>query len=646
LPPGLTLSTDGTISGTPTGISSFSYIFTVADSSAPMKTANLLIPLVVAPELLITTVSVPDAHINAPYDVVLEASGSAVAAWSISSGQMPPGMQLVNPTATGAEILGTTTQTGTYTFTLEAKSLNLPPQVVTRAYTMVVDSKAAIATSQLPDIIRTASYSASLAAVNGTPPYHFTAQTALPSGLSLSDTGQLSGTTNFPQASFPAPFQVMDSAPTPTSSSRTIAIKFVDRLTLPTLFIPPAIVNKFYGMMLFANGGRTPYTWSVFSGSLPPGLSLVPDTGYINGVPTRLGTFTFNVQVQDSTNPAQAAVTSVTIQVVPPPLVMQGSLPRRIPRGVAFDGFIDVMGGTPPYSWSISSGALPAGLQLNTSTGEVSGTPNTLGHSDFIARTTDSSSPVQTAQYPYGVDVVVPLGRNNSIQKANLLGNGPHNASISPFGDPSDITDPDVDYYRVIADQSTVLTLEVFAKRISDNPLDPVIEVQDGNGVRLQTCNAPSNPTGPFTSACLNDDIQDGVERDSRLSVRLPGTSGNTQNIYVRVFDWGGNARPDMTYMLSVDGAVEPLTITQQVMMSGRVGSPYSWQLTKNGGYAQAATWQVTAGAMPPGLTLSAAGVISGTATTSGTYNFTVTVTDGAHPPQSASASFSIVIDP
>src|SRR5439155_20025642 len=70
--------------------------------------------------------------------------------------------------------------------------------------------------------------------------------------------------------------------------------------------------------------------------------------------------------------------------------------------------------------------------------------------------------------------------------------------------------------------------------------------------------------------------------------------------------------------------AARPLSIrTGSSLPSGTVGTPYSQALSAAGGTAPY-TWTVTAGAVPAGLTLSSAGVLSGTPTASGTANFTV----------------------
>lgn len=74
---------------------------------------------------------------------------------------------------------------------------------------------------------------------------------------------------------------------------------FVGPLDIMTTSLPNAAVGEFYTTTLTATGGLPPYTWSVSSGSLPPGLSL-SSSGVISGTPTTAGTFNFTIQVTDS----------------------------------------------------------------------------------------------------------------------------------------------------------------------------------------------------------------------------------------------------------------------------------------------------------------------------------------------------------
>ncbi|GFO56943.1 hypothetical protein GMSM_39500 [Geomonas sp. Red276] len=71
--------------------------------------------------------------------------------------------------------------------------------------------------------------------------------------------------------------------------------------------------------------------------------------------------------------------------------------------GTAYSQTLTATGGTSPYSWSIPTGTLPAGLNL--SSGVISGTPTTAGTSTFTVQVTDSSTPAQTASKSLSIQV-------------------------------------------------------------------------------------------------------------------------------------------------------------------------------------------------------------------------------------------------
>jgi hypothetical protein len=82
-----------------------------------------------------------------------------------------------------------------------------------------------------------------------------------------------------------------------------------------TTTLPPATVGIPYSTLLLASGGAFPYTWSVISGSLPPGLTLNPSTGEISGVPTAAGSYTFTVQVTDAHGATATQILTLLVQV-------------------------------------------------------------------------------------------------------------------------------------------------------------------------------------------------------------------------------------------------------------------------------------------------------------------------------------------
>jgi hypothetical protein len=88
----------------------------------------------------------------------------------------------------------------------------------------------------------------------------------------------------------------------------------------------------------------------------------------------------------------------------PPLVVTTSSLPGGT-VGQSYSTTLAASGGTPPYTWSLVSGSLPNGLQLNSLTGTISGTLSFAGSFSFTVQAADSQSPSATATKPLSIVV-------------------------------------------------------------------------------------------------------------------------------------------------------------------------------------------------------------------------------------------------
>ncbi len=394
LPTGLTLNpATGAITGTPTAAGSFTFTAQVVDSTGTSAgTTSTSCTIVIAPAPPTLTCPAATGTVGVAYSSNLVAAGGVPPyTYSITAGSLPTGLSL-NPT-TGA-ITGTPTAAGSFTFTAQVvDSRGTAAGTTSTSCTIVIAPAPPTLTCPAATGTVGVAYSSALVASGGVPPYTYSITSgSLPTGLTLNpSTGAITGTPTA-AGSFTFTAQVVDSRGTAagtTSTSCTIVIAPAP----PTLTCPAATgtIGVAYSSALVASGGVPPYTYSITAGSLPTGLSLNPTTGAITGTPTAIGSFTFTAQVVDSRGTAAGTTTaSCTIVISPPPIMLV--CPTGTGQvGVPYSSALVATGGVSPYTFSIISGALPAGLTLNPSTGAITGTPTTAGTFNFTAQVVDST---------------------------------------------------------------------------------------------------------------------------------------------------------------------------------------------------------------------------------------------------------------
>ncbi|MEO6803593.1 MAG: choice-of-anchor tandem repeat GloVer-containing protein [Granulicella sp.] len=172
-----------------------------------------------------------------------------------------------------------------------------------------------------------------------------------------------------------------------------------------TASLPSAIVSKPYTIGMSATGGVTPYKWG-YSGVFPAGLAIDSTTGVISGTPKQFGVYQVTIGAQDSSSPPQIATTTLQL-TIDSGLSLVGSLNNGV-VDTAYNVTATATGGLGPYKWSLTSGKLPDGLTLNTTTGVISGTPTVVGNYAFVISVSDSEGTPATLAQPYTISTAVP----------------------------------------------------------------------------------------------------------------------------------------------------------------------------------------------------------------------------------------------
>lgn len=318
-----------------------------------------------------TSSPLPLGVVGVPYSVMLQATeGSTISrSFAITSGSLPPGLSF-----SGQTISGIPTQAGTSTFIAKVTDVDGFSETLfsaTQNYAVNIVPPLSITAAALPGGIVGRTYSASLAATGGVPPYSWSlASGTLPSGLLLNAaTGVISGTPAInAQGSYTFSIRASDSA----GLLSTVPLQMLvdpPPLTIGNSTLGPATEGVTYGALLSATGGTPPYSWS--ASGLPAWLALT--SGQLSGTPPvgSAGSYTFVISVGDSAS--RFTGDSYTLQVNPGPLVIKtGSPLPRAKEGASVNFAFRANGGAAPYTWTATG--LPAFLNLSTG-GQLGGTP-------------------------------------------------------------------------------------------------------------------------------------------------------------------------------------------------------------------------------------------------------------------------------
>ncbi len=356
--------------------------------------------------------------------------------------------------------------------------------------------------------------------------------------------------------------------------------------TLPTS--PSAVLIAATPNAATTCGGTVTATAGAGSVTLSQAGSTIPASGSctvaVNVTAAAPGSFTNTIAagaLQTSTGNNAASATATLTATCPVITLGPAAAPAGI-DGTAYSQQLTASGGITAYTFTVSAGALPAGLSLSSS-GLLSGTPTTPGSTAVTIRAADGHGCPGTITYT----IVIAAATCPVV-------------SVAPVGLPSGM-----------------------------------------QGVAYSRTITASGGTGAYTFVVLSGTLPAGLTLSSGGVLSGSPTTLGSSTATIQATD--GSGCPGVTaYTIVIASATCPvITVTPSTLPTGTVGAAYSQLSTASGGTG-AYTFTVLSGALPLGLTLSSGGVLSGTPTTAGSILVTIEATDGSACP--GTTAYTIVI--
>ena len=648
LPTGLSISSAGVITGTPSAAETFATQVTVTDSLGDVTTQPFTI-VINAPPAITGPPSLTDWTINRDYPgtAIIAVNGTTPHAWSATG--LPPGLTI---SADKGVVSGTPSAISTpQTFTPVIKVTDAAGASDTQGYTIKINSPPSITGPvSLPDWTVGQNYpNETMSASNGTLPYTWAAS-GLPTGLGINaGTGVISGTPNA-AGTFAVSVTVTDKAGASVTKNYSVTINPAPGIA--TASLPNAEVGVAYNFTLTpTSGGTPPFTWQLRNNP-PSWLSINRNTGTLTGTPPANAAGAVNVAVRFTDSAGARSPTknysltiAAAVQISGPGSLPNWTIQRDYP-GTAMIG----TGGVTPFRWSAAQ--LPAGLAINSSTGVISGTPSATGTSSITVTVVDAVGGSATRTYnnvtinaPPEVSTTSPLpaGERTVAYNKTIVGTkGTPAYSWAASGLPAGLsinaaTGVLSGTPTVFGTFSVTITVRDVAGASGSTIFSLTLnDVPSGSGsLPNWTVGKPypdptlsgSGGTAPytFTSTALPAGLS--LNGSTGVVSGIPTTAATTA-VTVTVHDSLG-ATSTLNFSIKISAAATITTASP--LPAGTIGAAYpAVTIAKNGGGTAPFTWGATG--LPAGLTIDpATGTISGTPTVAGVFSgVSVSLTDTA----------------